>query len=129
MVLLVEDERFVREATCHTLERVGFEVLPAADALEAMTVFGLRDGQIDLLMTDMTLPGRSGRQLSQDLRRTSAGIPILLTSGYTAEQCAQEPRDLGIYFLAKPYTRVELVAAIEKIFSVESQHRRPAQAC
>ncbi len=74
-MLLVEDEPFVREATCHILQSAGFDVLPAADAQEAMKVYEHNGRRIDLLMTDMALPGRNGRQLAHDLRDTSAGDP------------------------------------------------------
>src|SRR6266481_3239180 len=87
VVLLVEDEPFVREATCHILQSAGFDVLPAADAQEAMKVYEHNGRRIDLLMTDMALPGRNGRQLAHDLRNTSEEIPILLTSGYVEREC------------------------------------------
>src|ERR1700750_2458000 len=87
VVLLVEDEPFVREATCHILQSVGFDVVPAADALEAMKAYEHHGHKIDLLMTDVSLPGRSGRQLAEDVRSTSAQMPILLTSGYLEPDC------------------------------------------
>lgn len=125
VVLLVEDEPFVREATCRTLEYAGFEVLTAGDAQEAMMLYQKRHGKIDLVMTDMGLPGRTGRQLSQDLRNTSAEIPILQTSGYLENECDREQREPKTYFLPKPYTRTELVGLMEKIFGV-AVHRRAA---
>jgi CheY-like chemotaxis protein len=128
VVLLVEDEPFVREATCRILENAGLEVLPAGDAGEAMKVYKLCHGRIDLVMTDITLPGRSGRQLSQDLRSTSADIPILLTSGYAENDSDREPQEPKTYFLPKPYSRAELVAVLEKIFSVAVQRRAATQA-
>ena len=123
-MLLVEDEPFVREATCHILEGAGFDVLPAADAQEAMRVYENNGRRIDLLMTDMALPGRNGRQLAHDLRNTSAEIPILLTSGYVESEC--EPREARTYFLPKPYSRAELVEMMETILS--EAMRRPTAA-
>src|SRR6266496_3587662 len=67
-ILLVEDEPFVREATCSILRNAGFEVLPAEDAREAMKVYEECGQSVDLVMTDMVLPGRTGQQLGQDLR-------------------------------------------------------------
>jgi len=127
-VLLVEDEPFVREATCRTLEKAGFEVLPAGDAQEAMQAYERRHGKVDLLMTDMTLPGRSGRQLSQDLRISSAEIPVLLTSGYIENDWERQPRESRMYFLPKPYTRTELVQAMEKIFGSAALRKSATQA-
>ena len=127
VVLLVEDEPFVRDATCRTLENAGYEVLPAADAGEAMAAYESRHGKIDLLMTDMTLPGRSGRQLSLDLRTISA-VPVLLTSGYVENDWNRQPRESRNYFLPKPYTRAELVGAIEKIFKTAPKRRTASQS-
>ena len=118
-MLLVEDEPFVREATCHILQSAGFDVLPAADAQEAMKVYEHNGRKIDLLMTDMALPGRNGRQLAHDLRNTSAEIPILLTSGYVESECDSELRESRTYFLPKPYSRAELVEMMETILTEE----------
>ena len=126
VVLLVEDEPFVREATCQILQSAGFDVLPASDAQEAMRVYENNGRKIDLLMTDMALPGRNGRQLAHDLRNTSAEIPILLTSGYVESECDSEPREPRTYFLPKPYSRAELVEMMETILS--EALRRPASA-
>src|SRR3977135_1250189 len=81
-ILLVEDEPFVREATCSILEGAGFEVLPAEDAQEAMKVYEEGKGAIDLVVSDLGLPARSGEQLGQDLREYSPEILVLVTSGY-----------------------------------------------
>ena len=128
VVLLVEDEPFVRDATCRTLESAGFDVLPAANAQEAMGLYEGRHRKIDLLMTDMGLPGRNGRQLSHDLRTSSTELPILLTSGYVESECDREPREPKTYFLPKPYTRAELVDLMGKIFGVAAGHRAATQA-
>lgn len=124
-MLLVEDEPFVREATCHILQSAGFDVLPAGDAQEAMRVYEHHGRKIDLLMADMALPGRNGRQLAHDLRSTSAEVPILLTSGYLERQCDSEPSEPRTYFLPKPYSRAKLVETMETILS-KASHRRAA---
>src|SRR5271157_5107753 len=82
-ILLVEDEPFVREATCGILQNAGFEVLPAEDAQDALAVYEACKREIDLVMTDMVLPGRTGQELGQDLRQRSPGIVVLVTSGYS----------------------------------------------
>jgi DNA-binding response OmpR family regulator len=117
MVLLVEDEPFVREATSRILKSAGFDVLPAADAQEAMKVYELNRRNIDLLMTDLGLPGRNGRQLAQDVRSVSAETPILLTSGYVEVEWNEKTSESGTYFLPKPYCRADLVEMIERILS------------
>jgi DNA-binding NtrC family response regulator len=114
-ILLVDDEPFVREATCRILEHAGFEVLPAADARDAMRVYEECQRRIDLVMTDMVLPGRSGRQLGQDLREHSPEVVVLVTSGYFNAEYETEAPESRTYFLAKPYSRRTLVEKIEKI--------------
>jgi CheY-like chemotaxis protein len=127
-VLLVEDEPFVREATCHILQSAGFDVLPAADAQEAMRVYENNGRKIDLLMTDLALPCRNGRQLAHDLRNTSSEIPILLTSGYVESECESGPREPRTYFLPKPYSRAELVETMETILTEALRRPTATQA-
>jgi len=127
-ILLVEDEPFVREATCSILENAGFEVLPAGDALDAMKVYEEYERRVDLVMTDMVLPGRTGQQLGQELRRRSPEVRVLVTSGYgNAEYDTEEPESLT-YFLAKPYSRRGLIEKIEKILGAAPLHRAATQA-
>ena len=91
-VLLVEDEPFVREATRSLLESAGFEVLSTENAEAAIKAYETSP-PIDLVMTDMILPGRTGRQLSADLRQRSPGLKVLITSGYSsAEYAADAPQ-------------------------------------
>jgi CheY-like chemotaxis protein len=128
IVLLVEDEPFVREATCRILQSAGFDVRPAADSQEAMRVYEQCGRRIDLLMSDLVLPGRSGRQLGQDLRRTSPMVPILLTSGYIEPGCDSESLDTCTYYLPKPYSGADLVEKMEQILIKVPLRRAATQA-
>lgn len=114
-ILLVEDEPFVLDATCRILRSAGFEVLPAANAQEAMQAYGESALKIDLVMTDMVLPGRSGLQLLQDLRHGAPAIAALLTSGYGDVVWDADSHDSRTYYLAKPYSRGTLVEKIKQI--------------
>ena len=127
-VLLVEDEPFVREATCSILERAGFEVLPAQDAADALHIFEDCQRLIDLVMTDMVLPGRTGQELGQDLRQRSSDVKVLVTSGYSNAEYATEDPASHTYFLAKPYSRRALLEKIEQILQVIPLHRAAGQA-
>jgi DNA-binding NtrC family response regulator len=118
----------VREATCSILESAGFEVLPAGDAQDAMKVYEECKRGIDLVMTDMVLPGRSGEQLGQDLREHSPEVAILVTSGYGDPEYETEAPESRTYFLAKPYSRRTLVEKIEKILGAASLVRTASQA-
>jgi len=115
-ILLVEDEPFVREATRGILESAGFEVLTAEDATAALKIYDASTRAIDLVMTDLILPGRSGQLLRADLLQRSPNLSVLVTSGYrSAESSANDPQS-HTYFLAKPYSRHDLVAKIEEMF-------------
>jgi DNA-binding NtrC family response regulator len=128
VILLVEDEPFVREATFNILEHAGFEVLPVADAQEAMDVYANCERRIDLVMTDMVLPGRTGEQLGQDLREHSPEVVVLVTSGYFNQEYETEEPESHTYFLAKPYSRRTLLEKIEKILGAAPLSRAASQA-
>jgi DNA-binding NtrC family response regulator len=127
-ILLVEDEPFVREATSSILQHAGFEVLPAIDAQSAVRVFAERSRDIDLLMTDMILPGRTGQQLGNELRLKSPEIAILITSGYSSLDDDMEAPQLHTYFLAKPYSRRTLLDKIERILATPTLAHTAIQA-
>lgn len=126
-ILLVEDEPFVREATRTILEHAGFEVLPAVDARDAMKVYEEYSHRIDLVLTDMVLPGGTGQQLGQELRQRSPEIVVLVTSGYSDRDEMETP-EARTYFLAKPYSKRKLVEKIEKILAAVSLRRAATQA-
>jgi DNA-binding NtrC family response regulator len=127
-ILLVEDESFVREATCSILQNAGFEVLPAEDARQAMKVYEDCGHRVDLVMTDMVLPGRTGQQLGQDVRKRSPEVAVLVTSGYGEAEYETEVPEAGTYFLAKPYSRRALVEKIEMILASGLKRRSATQA-
>ena len=115
-ILLVEDEPFVREATRDILENAGFRVHAAGDAVEAMHMFEDCDRSIDLVMTDMVLPGRSGLELAGEIHNRAPQVRVLVTSGYINADCESEDGPEKTYFLAKPYSRRELLGKIGAIF-------------
>jgi two-component system, cell cycle sensor histidine kinase and response regulator CckA len=82
VILVVEDEEAVRRVARTALERYGFVVLEAANGPEAIQVFERHPGRIDLLLTDVVMPGMNGRQLAEILRSRSGGLKILYMSGY-----------------------------------------------
>jgi two-component system, cell cycle sensor histidine kinase and response regulator CckA len=127
-ILLIEDEPFVREATGSILQSAGFEDLPTVDAQDAMKVYTECTRPIDLVTTDMGLPGRTGQQLAQDLRAHSSEVMVLVTSGYGNPECEEEAPESRIYLLAKPYSKRTLVEKIEKILGAPPLERAATQA-
>jgi len=128
IILLVEDEPFVREATCSILENAGFCVLSATDAFHAIRLYEECHRPIDLVMTDMVLPGKTGQQLGCDLRARSPQLKILVTSGYGNAEYDTEDAANRLYFLAKPYSRRGLVEKIEKILNPQILQHSATQA-
>ena len=103
---MVEDEAVVRQLTRRTLERAGYRVLEASDAVEALRIWEQHQGSIDLLMTDIVMPeGTNGRELAERLHARDPGLRVILTSGYSADIAGQElSLRQGHAFLQKPAT-------------------------
>jgi two-component system cell cycle sensor histidine kinase/response regulator CckA len=114
-ILLVEDEVALRRMTLRCLERLGYEVVCAADGLDAVKAWDREGGHFDLLLTDMVMPkALSGLELGRKLRGRKPDLRILLVSGYSLELAREETLSLrGIAFLHKPYSLQTLSAAVK----------------
>jgi DNA-binding NtrC family response regulator len=112
-ILLVEDERFVREVTGEVLRSAGYNVLTARNAAEAMREYEACCSPVELLLTDVILPGESGHALAARLRRVKPELKVLLVSGY-GEQMG--PRKAGNgECLAKPYSTGVLLGRVREV--------------
>ena len=127
-ILLVEDDPFVLDATSRILQSAHFEVLPAEDAQAAIKIFTDHIGEIDLVMTDMVLPGHSGQQLALDLREQSPDLVILVTSGYANPEYETEAPESRTYYLPKPYSKRIMVDKIKTILAPSSPAISATQA-
>ena len=114
-ILLVEDEDRVRELTRRILVRHGYSVLPAGDAAEALVLAGHGKGRIDLLITDVVLPGASGPELAEELVARGYAGPVLFLSGYSEDAVMSnghlQPHAL---FLGKPFTPASLALKVRE---------------
>jgi DNA-binding NtrC family response regulator len=106
VVLLVEDEPMVREMIAFELDLAGFRVLEAASAEDGLRLLS-EQGSIDLLFTDIRLPGKNGWQLAVEVRGVHPGVPILYASGYSD---VSQPLDRS-KFLQKPYRPSQVLQA------------------
>jgi PAS domain S-box-containing protein len=113
-VLLVDDEPSVRAITRRLLERAGYRVLEAADGHEALSIAGRSDVRLDLLLTDMVMPGLSGQQVVIRFRATRPGVPIVGITGYAGESpqvvAAEEAGLSGL--ITKPFSADALIRAV-----------------
>ena len=115
-ILLVEDDGLVRDQVARQLRALGHRVTAAADGRAALEALGGEE-TFALLMTDVVMPGGlNGRQLADQARLLRPALPVLFTSGYTDDAIVREGRS-GAYaaFLAKPYRRAQLAAALQAI--------------
>ena len=113
-ILVVEDEPVLRDMAHLILQDCGYRVLEAGSGLEALEVWGRHADAIDLVVTDVVMPGgMSGRQLATRLLASHAGLKVIFTSGYNVEETNTDFfRRGGAVFLQKPYTRVDLARAV-----------------
>ncbi len=116
VVLLVEDEDLVRELVTSVLEREGFTVLAADRGREALEMLARLNGPIELLITDLVMPGMSGQDLSARVAETHPEARVVFISGYSERlPTAAEARDGGFAFVAKPFSTAELVQAVNNV--------------
>jgi two-component system cell cycle sensor histidine kinase/response regulator CckA len=104
-LLLVEDEESVRNLACHVLQEFGYRVLVANDGADALQIAGGNAGDIDILVTDVVMPGMSGRELAETLRPRYSNMKILYVSGYTDDAVVRHGLlHAEAAFLQKPYS-------------------------
>jgi two-component system, cell cycle sensor histidine kinase and response regulator CckA len=115
MLLVVEDEPALLGLARMTLEKNGYRVLAAASPAEALRAIEGHAGAIDLLITDVVMPGMNGRELHQRLVALRPGLKALYMSGYTADIIAHRGIvDEGMAFLPKPFTPQDLVRKVRE---------------
>jgi CheY-like chemotaxis protein len=113
-VLLVEDDDSVGKLAVTILERAGYKVLVARNAREAQVVF--EDVAVDMLITDMGLPGMPGSELALKLVSLKPTLPVLFISGYS-ESSLNDYRNISSVFLEKPFTRESLLQKVRQALS------------
>lgn len=111
-VLVVEDSEHVRYFACQLLNDLGCRVIEASSADQALEL--MQDNAVDLVFSDIVMPGMSGLDLAQQIRERHSGIPVLLASGYSSKQfIPKDQREFPI--LRKPYKLETLAAGINHL--------------
>ena len=113
-ILVVEDEPAVREVAVAILTDLGYGVLQASDGDEGLLVFGAHAGEIDLLLTDVVLPGSlRGRDLADRITAVRPSVRVLFMSGYTENAIVHGGRlDDGVQLISKPFKREQLARRV-----------------
>jgi PAS domain S-box-containing protein len=112
-VLVVDDERSVREVACRMLESLGFSAEAAPDGPAAVTAFGAAPERFVCVLLDVTLPGMEGGEVLRHLRKLRADVPVLLISGYGEEEATARVGATPSGFLAKPFTPEQLRGGLQ----------------
>ena len=124
-ILLVEDETVVRHLVTRILQAAGYTVLTASNGVEALELLERHDGPVHLLLTDVVLPGMSGRDLATRIAEVSLETKVLYTSGYTDDAILRHGvLESATHFVGKPYTRTELTGKVREV--LDSPRDRPA---
>jgi len=116
MILVVEDDAAVRGMVVKVLLRSGYGVMQAGGGDEALQVAGTETDRIDLVVSDVMMPGMSGRELVRRLRTIRGDVRVLFMSGYAREATMQPERfEQADRFLQKPFTPAVLLQCVEDV--------------
>jgi two-component system cell cycle sensor histidine kinase/response regulator CckA len=115
-VLLVDDEHALRRLTRRVLENSGYAVVEACDGIDALNVCASHEGLIDVLVTDVVMPGLGGPSLAEQISALYPQVKVLFVSGYTDDAVARHGivRDEMAY-LPKPFTPAALAEKIRQV--------------
>ncbi len=121
-ILVVEDEEMIRRIISAALVEYGYSVLLAKDSEEAWEICGATQGPIHLLLSDVVLPGMSGRDSAKRLVTMRPGMRVLYMSGYTSNAIVHhgvlEP---GLAFLQKPFAPAALLRKVREILDADTE--------
>ena len=114
--MLVEDERPVRELVARVLEKYGYKVLQAGNGNEALEIWRNTKDEIDLLLTDLIMPGdMNGRELAETFWTERPELKVIFTSGYSADIVGKDFKlDPDLNFLQKPYQPQTLALTVRR---------------
>ncbi len=115
-ILLVEDDDAIRKISHIVLESAGYRLIDAADGEEAVEKFRERGGEVDLLLLDMIMPGKNGKEVYEEIERLKPGIRVIFVSGYTAHQTTREAASLpDTELLLKPVSPRDLLQKVRAV--------------
>jgi two-component system cell cycle sensor histidine kinase/response regulator CckA len=121
--LIVEDDAAVRALMGEILGRGGYTVLEARDGDEALAIARLQQGPIDLVVTDIVMPGLGGRALAARMTADRPLVRVLYTSGYATDAALRDDNGASLPFLAKPFLPLELIRKVRETLDA------PARRC
>ncbi len=115
-VLLSEDEQDVREIAREFLESGGYTVIEAKNGKEAIELAARHSGKIDLLVTDMVMPGMTGQELAERMQREYPGLTVVFMSGYSEHAATEMANaDPSVRLMTKPFSRSAMLRTVREI--------------
>ena len=122
-ILVVDDEQAIIDLSQHILEGLGYQVILQLNSLAALEYFTEHREEIDLVITDMTMPNLSGTQLSRQIKKLRPDIPVILCTGFSKEINAASAMEMGIdRYLMKPVNKRELAEAVRAVLEKGASH-------
>jgi DNA-binding NtrC family response regulator len=114
-ILVVEDDPLMCKLTCDALDELGYTVLQAGNAADALAILD-QEPSIKLLFTDVVMPDVNGKKLAEEALRRRPGLKVLFTTGYTANAVVHGGvLDPGVRFISKPFTLDQLAAKVRSV--------------
>lgn len=128
-ILVAEDDAMVRETVVQTLTASGYRVLVAADGEEVARIYSARGGDVDLLLLDVVMPKKSGKEAYDEIRSRWGDVNVLFLSGYAPDLVYRaEMLDASLPFLEKPVARVELLKKVREVLEAGARPAQPSDS-
>ncbi len=116
-ILVVEDEYLVRELILDTLKNLGYQVLEASNGEQALKIFHESKNEIDLILTDLIMPGMNGKQLMETITKEAPDLQFLIMSGYDDNAISKHGLlEAGINYIQKPFSPKSLGEKLQEVF-------------
>jgi CheY-like chemotaxis protein len=125
-VLVAEDDEMVRTVICELLRTQGYHLLEARNGQRALRIAAAHAGPIELLVTDVVMPGMSGPELVAAIRRERPGLQVLYMSGYADAVCDQARLEPDAAFLKKPFSCEALISRVREMAGRSGRDPDPA---
>ena len=115
-ILIIDDEDMLRLPIASMLRRRGYSILETRDGAAGVDLFQAHAAEIEIVLLDLTLPGMSGGEILEKLRKIRPGIKVVLSTAYGRERAFRDVSESeSVYYLRKPYKIDELIALLRKV--------------
>ena len=117
-ILFVEDDRVTREVGEELLSQFGYKVITASDCETAINLYSENHDNIDLIISDLIMPGIGGKKLVETILTMKPEAKIIVASGYNVQETAQQAKEWGAKdFISKPYELNKMLKAVKNVLS------------